>query len=263
MLIRPPQQKSEMVFFTPEMAVDVLEKMNSDNRNISQQWAEELANDMRMGRWRATSDSIGFDRNKILVDGQHRMWAIVLSGIGQWFSVVYDCDERNGEVRDRKRRDAIAIFQSRHIKVSVATVAAVKSLGKFLQKSTKRISDGDVVALQGKIGDKIDVCQRFTKSLCDGSGVSYNASFAVGYFILGHYMNQSKLDNLMSQILGGLDLSYKTKIRKYHTGLAKGGRTQNKVLPESFLKDMFDIAIPGEFPGVDPIIKFIKEKYNV
>lgn len=263
MVIKAPEFRVEIIFYTPDMAAADLEKANTSNRKISQQWAEELANDMRLGKWRVTSDSIGYDRSGRLVDGQHRLWAVVLSGIGQWFTVVYDCDERNGEVRDRKRRDAMAIFQARKTPVTAATVAAVKSFGKFIQKSVKRLSDGDVVLLHEQFGQQLHECQKFTKSLCSGSGISYSSSFAVGYFVLGHYMQKKALDELLTQILGSLNLTAKTKVRKYNAGLGKGGQVQNKILPEKFIADLFDLALPGEYPGNDSIVKFIKEKYHV
>lgn len=53
---------------------------NKVNRNIRQAVVETYARDMTEGRWNFTSDTIKFDEDGNLIDGQHRLRAIMLSG---------------------------------------------------------------------------------------------------------------------------------------------------------------------------------------
>jgi hypothetical protein len=64
---------------TPDMATKYLETMNG-NRSVRQNKVDFYASQMRAGLWRETHQGIAFSDDGALVDGQHRMWAIVESG---------------------------------------------------------------------------------------------------------------------------------------------------------------------------------------
>lgn len=50
---------------------------NRDNRNIRTNHVHEMARDITAGRWISTGDSIKFDYNGRLIDGQHRLLAVI------------------------------------------------------------------------------------------------------------------------------------------------------------------------------------------
>jgi hypothetical protein len=64
---------------TPQTALEWLENANSRNRPLSQNHINKLARDMKNGQWKLTHEGIAFDPNGVLLDGQHRLWAIVES----------------------------------------------------------------------------------------------------------------------------------------------------------------------------------------
>lgn len=70
---------SEVVLVTPEQATEWLEKNNSTNRRIRSDAIRRYANIMRSGKWRL-ADSITFDYNGQLVNGQHRLHGVVEYG---------------------------------------------------------------------------------------------------------------------------------------------------------------------------------------
>ena len=63
---------------TPEMAKAMLEK-NIRNRNLNARRVTHLANQMRDGRWKFNGDTICINGEQ-LIDGQHRLAAIIESG---------------------------------------------------------------------------------------------------------------------------------------------------------------------------------------
>ena len=65
---------------TPSMAARWLEG-NTHNRSISQGHVERLAREMKAGRWRLTHQGIAFSVGGRLLDGQHRLWAVVMSDV--------------------------------------------------------------------------------------------------------------------------------------------------------------------------------------
>ncbi len=82
----------EMIEVSPQMATKWLEH-NRNNRNIRDQHVEILARDMRMGNWKFNGDTVRFDENGNLADGQHRLWAILHSGTTQKMLVVRGIEE--------------------------------------------------------------------------------------------------------------------------------------------------------------------------
>jgi hypothetical protein len=76
---------------TPAMAANWLEHANNRNRNVSEQVVRRYARDMKAGHWRLTHQGIAFDPAGVLIDGQHRLWAIVESDttveMYVWFNI--------------------------------------------------------------------------------------------------------------------------------------------------------------------------------
>ena len=66
---------------TPELASTWLTNCNTHNRKLVDAHVDRLAGEMRAGRWQLTHQGIAFSTNHVLIDGQHRLWAVVLSGV--------------------------------------------------------------------------------------------------------------------------------------------------------------------------------------
>lgn len=71
----------QRVLITPDQAMEWLEKTNTNNRKVSEKHVERLARDMTEGKWVLTHSGIAFDPDGTLLDGQHRLWAICMSGL--------------------------------------------------------------------------------------------------------------------------------------------------------------------------------------
>lgn len=73
--------KAIKTLVTPVMAETWLNERNNKNRRISPVHVNRLANEMVAGRWAMNGETIVFDQDLTLVDGQHRLTAIVRSGV--------------------------------------------------------------------------------------------------------------------------------------------------------------------------------------
>ena len=71
----------ERMLIAPDQALEWLEKTNTNNRKVSQKHVDRLARDMTEGKWVLTHSGIAFGPDGTLLDGQHRLWAIVESGV--------------------------------------------------------------------------------------------------------------------------------------------------------------------------------------
>jgi hypothetical protein len=64
------------VTITPELAVEMLEA-NKHNRPLSDQHVKRLSRQIIEGKWIVNGDSIKFSETGDVLDGQHRLWAII------------------------------------------------------------------------------------------------------------------------------------------------------------------------------------------
>jgi len=78
---------TDIITVTPEMAAGFLQKM-IHNRPVSEKSVKEYANDMLTGNWGLTGQGIIFDDRGRLLDGQHRMRAVIAAKIPVKFMAV-------------------------------------------------------------------------------------------------------------------------------------------------------------------------------
>lgn len=95
--------ESEYAVITPDMARKFLET-NSRNRNIYQPIIERYAEKMRAGKWQFTADAIRFDRNGILIDGQHRLLACIAANTPFSALIIRNLDPDIMEVIDSGKK---------------------------------------------------------------------------------------------------------------------------------------------------------------
>lgn len=69
--------KTEIRVITPELAKKWLAHNAEKNRTVSRRTVEAYAREMKAGRWQVTHQSIAFNEKGELIDGQHRLTAIV------------------------------------------------------------------------------------------------------------------------------------------------------------------------------------------
>jgi len=89
----------------PDQAIQWLEG-NVRNRKIDQKWVDYLAAEMLSGRWKTTHQGLAFDRSDTLIDGQHRLWAVIQSGCTIRVAVSYGLDSEDiDNIDDNKPRN--------------------------------------------------------------------------------------------------------------------------------------------------------------
>ncbi len=80
------------ITLSPELAMHWLETANTNNRKISEKHVQRLARDMVEGKWKLTHNGIAFDSDGNLLDGQHRLWAIVEADVSVEMCVWFNLD---------------------------------------------------------------------------------------------------------------------------------------------------------------------------
>lgn len=86
----------------PKIAEQMLER-NTHNRTIRQRHVDAMARDMENGQWRMNGEAIKIAKDGTVLDGQHRLLAIVQSGITVKSAVIYNLDLDDQVVMDSGR----------------------------------------------------------------------------------------------------------------------------------------------------------------
>ena len=118
----------EFVEVTPAIAAEWMGK-NTGNRNKRTAKIGQFSRDMTGGGWLTTGDTIKFDWDGRMIDGQHRCEAIITSGETVHILVVRGLDPRVQDVLDQgAKRSAADALRFNGASGGAKTIAAVANL---------------------------------------------------------------------------------------------------------------------------------------
>lgn len=140
---------------TPVVAEKLL-SMNTRNRPKRARDVNEWADEMAGNRWLVTHQGVAIDRDNAIVDGQHRLEAIVESGVSVTMPVAVGLDPETYKVIDSGRKrttsDALATNGEKSVHALAAAVKLVYMFDNlWLDGGTRRIHTDMLMAyLEGK-----------------------------------------------------------------------------------------------------------------
>ena len=106
---------NQVMEITPIIATQWLEN-NEGNRRLNWNYIAQLARDMKAGCFVCTHQGIAFDNQGRLIDGQHRLWAIVEAGVLARMRVFFNEPPDNLHLIDgacpRQKADRMTIAQT-------------------------------------------------------------------------------------------------------------------------------------------------------
>lgn len=98
---------TEVVLVTPELAAKWLETM-VDNRRLTSSVVTKYKDAMLGGFWKLDASPIRFNTKEQLLDGQHRLWAVIESGMPQEFLIVHGVTDDAFLTMDSGKKRAFA-----------------------------------------------------------------------------------------------------------------------------------------------------------
>ncbi len=165
---RSKEIEQRVITVTPAHAEKWLE-MNTGNRRIRPSHVRHLAKQMEMGRWMLSPEPIVFTPNRLL-DGQHRLSAVLMSGCTIEASVALVQNEDVFRVLDqganRNISDLSGIPSAVLQPLQWLLKHSVNSLrkGKIVISDVERISNVNIFTLSNRINDVIKPKDRRFKS---------------------------------------------------------------------------------------------------
>ncbi|MFJ9059248.1 hypothetical protein [Streptomyces sp. NPDC102409] len=137
--------RMDILDVSPELAARWLTH-NTGNRPLSKGTVQQLAAQIQRGEWQLTHQGIAFDEDDVLIDGQHRLAAIVKAGIAVPLTVTRGVPRTAFTVMDtgRKRtgRDTLALVGEAN---ATHLAAALRGLHLYLHVPNSAWSGGSSV----------------------------------------------------------------------------------------------------------------------
>ena len=167
----------EIIEVTPRLAETWLENYNINNRKLKSHVVDKYAYALSAGQWVVNGDAIRFDTNHKLIDGQHRLEAVVKSGV----SLPQQLIIRNLPVRafdtidDGAMRTASDVIQRLGVKNSTKAAAIAKNIilfdrgyGPHHQVQARLVSKTDIAEFCNENYDAVQDAIRLAKIAADG-----------------------------------------------------------------------------------------------
>jgi hypothetical protein len=113
------------IIINPSRA-DALLKLNTHNRALKPTVVAQYAHVMRLGEWRNTTEAIVIDKNGVLVNGQHRLHAVIQADVSVTLTLWFGVEPDEFKIIDQgsKRGSADLVHINGHSNSSVRAPAA-------------------------------------------------------------------------------------------------------------------------------------------
>lgn len=160
--------ETKIIKVTPCLAEEWLNK-NINNRKVSENSVRAYAQEMLAGRWKTNGESIKFDRNGNLIDGQHRLTAIVKSRATIDCVVVTGLDPESFDTVDigkgRSTADNLCVKHIANFKRVAAALPVVTAYDDGVgRKVVKHVRPNHVVEILQRYPDLPDAIEEIGKS---------------------------------------------------------------------------------------------------
>lgn len=137
----PSKQQVTVETITPELAEEYLAK-NTHNRNIRQNRVNAYATDMKNGDWQFNGDAVRFAKDGTLLDGQHRLLAIIQSGVTVQMLVIRGLTDSTQHTMDTGAHRSFAdVLKLRGEANYVGLASAVRSIALW-EGGSRRLGQG-------------------------------------------------------------------------------------------------------------------------
>lgn len=189
------ETRIEKIEITPELAKKWLGQNTASNRKVSPRTVEAYAREMKAGRWHLTHQGIAFNQSGELIDGQHRLNAILEAGVPVVMYVYTGLPvEYNAPIDQgyNRRIDQILGITSRKASIARAVYALENNQVRAGFKSSVGIIE-DVVSRMNDVMDE----------LIDLAPSKFVGSAVIGALVYAHPIHPTKVANFARQLHTG------------------------------------------------------------
>lgn len=198
---------------TPAIALVWLES-NTNNRVVRQARVNQYAADMAGGRWLFTGDPIRMSETGVLLDGQHRLWAIVESGVTLQLVVVRGLADEVFKVLDTGLGRLMAdVLRHEGVQNAAHSAAAARVMigyqrGWLLDSNRmQRISRDERLAWVLEHNDSVQWAVRISMRISFNVGKSSNAAWSVLALLIEEAAGRERAEEFLNALVTGASLN--------------------------------------------------------
>ena len=255
---------SQVLEVTPELATAWMGK-NTYNRLISRHTVRKYASDMERNKWTLNHQGIAFGEDGVLVDGQHRLLAVIEAAKTVRMMVTWGAD-RTGidELRVRSTQDVIK-FGGMSDWITPKDIQTAKQMAVLFTNGNQKvvISTTELV----EFAEKNKAAIRFSGEhfLTNKKAIStalVRASVAVAYYHVSHECLSRFVDVLYTGVVQDPKESAVIRLREHLIQYGLGGgaqartdmakKTGRAIVAFSMRKPLASIRTPQHFPFLLP-----------
>ena len=201
--------KIEKVFVSPEFAKSLLLK-NLKNRRMTESVARRYADEIRNGRWKEdTYEPIKISESGIILDGQHRLSAVVKAGIGVHFHIATGLKDEVFDVIDTgKKRTGGDTLSSLGVK-NYNVIAAALNLVFLIEediRSRRFSSNNEILLRYEKESDIWDEIASKSITLCNHISRALAPSWIAAFLYVFSKIDKNESYQFIDQLCTGKEV---------------------------------------------------------
>lgn len=238
-----------IMLVTPELAEKWLSESNPHNRHVKPHIVTRYAKDMKAGRWVFTGDPIQFDYEGNLLNGQHRLSAIIESDTPQRVSVWEGLDPSVQDAMDagsmRVAGEQLQIHGMNNGRVIAAVIRMVIKWNAGQFSSRDNASTSEVIEFYSKDSELLSLATHWAL-VCNKSvhiGRAALGAFAYRLFKLSEkysdFTNREFVLDFLDKLSTGADLEKGDPILLLRETSA---RYRLNKIRRSELRDLYNLA---------------------
>lgn len=204
--------RSRVQKITPEKAADML-AANTTNRPLSKSTVRAFAEAMRRGEWLVTHQGIAFDTRGVLVDGQHRLAAVIEAELPVEMTVFSEVEPDTFDVLDTgKRRNAADVLAIEGEKSTTMLASMVRTVWLYRNRPDTSWSGGSAAVTNHQIVQTLEANPKIREFLPVGeriaaeTGMIKSAAGAASYLI-EQENKRASLDDWYEGVIDGAGLA--------------------------------------------------------
>lgn len=205
--------QAAMETITPETAKKMLSN-NDNNRKISHHMVDLYAREMQNGEWSANGEAIKFSESGRLLDGQHRLMAVISSGIPLYTLVIRGLKDETQQTMDSGKKrsvgDALNLQGERNSNQLAAIARIVYVTDQLGLEAAMRNqippTPGEIIDFVHKTPQLQDLLSAARVFQRDSGGMMTISMFAALWWAFAH-LDTSAANSFFSSLATGAELS--------------------------------------------------------
>lgn len=233
---------SKFTTITPKQAVEWLDTKNAHNRPISESTVERYTQEIKAGRWKSNGQSLVFSKSGQLLNGQHRLKAVVAANKSIDCLIVWGVEDSAFDtIDDGNKRSLADVFAISGEGKPALLSAGVRFLWVYAtgQIATRDLRRG-VIATKPILEETLKKHPGLRKSTkfysmlkARPGGLLVSAGMAIGLHYLFSLVEEKKADEFFSQLQSGVGLNETHPILALRNRLISAKRESSSRLTNS------------------------------